>query len=360
MRYDESMGALIATASELAEAARARGLAFSPLAPDWLARAVPESATADPALSQEGAAVLDAAVRALAAPDRSAVAHATVADALIRRMTLAWDLEGGFVVMAGFGPEGVALTVMPLEELYTFLAGSVGLTAPMTASLYRPSLSSRALFALLGCADALRAASMRATLAHASPSGSVSAEEIAQALADAATGDVRWLVPFVQGVLPFRVGEVLQAADVEAALAELADAGAVTLLEAEDGAPTIVEPTDASLGFFDGQLHENARLAVTLSESDGERIGQEMLLLVRSADGLWLADLSASGGAVAGLVRSEAEALLRSIAGLAEEAPSADPVASEPAPQPARKCPECGFANKSGDQFCRKCGTSLG
>jgi hypothetical protein len=329
MRYDESMGALVATASALAEAARARGLAFGPLAPEWLTQAgaepaAPEPTATAPSLSEEGAAVLDAAVRAMAAPGRIAVAHATVADALIRRMTLAWDFERGFVVMAGSGAEGVAVTVMPLQELYTFLAGSVGLTAPMTASLYRPSLSSRALFALLGCADALRAASMRATLAHTSPSGSVSAEEVAQALADAATGDVRWLVPFAEGALPFRVSEVLQTADVEAALAELADAGAVTLLEAEDGAPTIVEPTDASLGFFHGLLHENARLAITLSELDGERIGQEMLLLVRSADGLWLADLSASGGAVAGLARPEADTLLRSIAGLAEEEPSTE------------------------------------
>lgn len=364
MRYDESMTAVVATPAEIAAAVTARGLALGVLAPAWLTQDVPV-ADASSALPHDGAVLLEAALHALADPGKTAVAHAMVADTLIRRMTLAWDRERDLVAMAGFGADGIALTVMPPEQFFAFLAGSVGLAGPMTASLYRPSMSGRALVALLGCADALRAAAMRATLSHTAPSGSVSGEEVAQALADVAAGDVRWLLPFLAEVLPFDVGKALQAAEVESALSALSEAGAVTVLESEGGSPTIIEPTDACGDFFDGLLHESARLAVTLFEVEADQTRWETVLLIRSPDGLWLADLTARQASLAGLARTEAESLMRSIAGLPHDEPASEPEVPRVAaatPEPATRalmCPACGYANGSADGFCRGCGATL-
>lgn len=352
MIHDETMGAVLASAGELAAAAGAKGWAFGDLAPAWLADAE-AGGDAGGSLSEDGALLLDAALHALADPARLVTGRATVADAVLRSFTLAWDRERDIVAMAGSGPEGIALTALAPEQAFAFMAGAVGLAGPMDASLYRPALSARATLALVATADAFRAATMRAALLHAVPSGSVSIDEIAQAIADAVTADARWLVPFLAGVLPFGVEDVLPVGAVDAALTELADAGAVTLLEGDGGVPTLVELTDAGAVHVDGLVHDSGRLALTITEVADGAIAWETILLVRSADGLWLADLTAGGGSVAGLARDEAARLLGTVAGMPEpvaetDAVAPDAMAREGASDPSRSeltvvaCPHCG------------------
>jgi hypothetical protein len=142
--------------------------------------------------------------------------------------------------------------------------------------------------------------------------------------------------------------------EVTAALQELAKAGLISYIEADnlEEGPIIYSLTDLGKLICDGILHDVSKVAVRVSEiSDDGDTGHAVRLFVRDSRFLWAFALDGSQGYIRGIGPQGLERFID--AALAFSSPQ--PPASD-RDDSVQKCPSCGSEMAPNDRFCQNCG----
>jgi hypothetical protein len=264
-------------------------------------------------LPGEVQADLKIAVLTLSDPGQVARFHHAVADESITRSLLAWpvgnSLEGGNEVtcVSRLG-NNRRISLRSPWELVSILTRLLAADSKLRDMNFGAKLSSQAVLTLLGIFDQLQRARLYSMLVHASPVDSVSPAEIHQLLAESEVEDFRWVLPFVEKVLPTGLVAAITGKEVSSALVELASG---SLIEAVDKSGSLYQLTDNGLFGADAVFHNLSRAAICVSSlrPDGAA-GYEMLVFLRGPAALFLYDASGSDGMVMTVTPKQLEDLL--------------------------------------------------
>lgn len=239
------------------------------------------------------------AVLALADPGRVARFHHAVADESITRSLLAWPAkedpkDGGIIICVSRLGNNRRISLRSPWELVSILSRLLAADSKLRDMNFDAKLSSHAVLTLLGIFDQLQRARLYSMLVHASPVDSVSPAEIHQLLAESEVEDFRWVLPFVEKVLPGGAVTAITKEEVSSALTELANSH---LIEAVDDTGSLYQLTDNGLFGADAVFHNLSRAAICLSSLRPDGVtGYEMLLFLRGPAALFLYDASGSDG----------------------------------------------------------------
>jgi hypothetical protein len=267
-------------------------------------------------------AAMKRAVQALAAPVRTARFHHAVADESITRSVLAWPTENSpelvGVVRVGNNRRVALRSPGELSASQSrLLAANDGLRDQNFAI----KISSLAAITLLAVFDQLQHARMYSMLAHASPVDSVAPAEIFERLAEVEIEDFRWVLPFMEKVMPSGALTAITKEEIQSALVELANGG---LLEAVDENATLYQLTGNGAFAADAVFHNLSRAAICTCQirPDGV-VGYETLLFLRGPSALFLYALGGQEGAVVTLTAQELESTLQEVFGAEAKKPPA-------------------------------------
>ena len=317
MRHDSERAYLELSAEELAGAVTALDLPLGPLAPGRLGNATPQAQRAFedalPTLSDTARVLLGDTLATLTDPDRSLKLVASAGDAYLHRAVYAWKDAGcamlasraGINVLAVATADDISATIIT-----PVLPGDGGLPVDVHAEL-----DGRAVLALVGAADALRAGRMAALLGHAPVPESVTAAEVAARLADSMIDDPRWTASLFASVLPFDASAFMDASTVDLAMGRLAQSGLFAAVERDGAFPATYHPTDEGLVALHTIAGASGRVALTLFEKRADALAYESILLISSPFALLMASLAPEGGGVAPLSAGGLSALASRITG---------------------------------------------
>lgn len=317
MRYDSDYAQLELSAEELAGAVAALDLDLGPLAPGRLGGATPQGQRAFEdalaALPSDARDLLGGTLTALTDPDRSLKLVASAGDAGLHRAVYAWKGDGcamlasraGVNVLARASADDLSATM-----LTPLLPNDGGLPVAV-----RAELDGRAVLALVGAADALRAGRMAALLGHSPVPESVTSAEVAARLAGSLLDDPRWTANLFASVLPFDASAFMDAPTVDLAMGRVAQSGLLVTVERDGAFPAVYHPTDKGLVALHTIAEASGRIALTLFERRDDALAYESMLLVRSPYALLMMSISPEGGGIAPLQASGLTALAARITG---------------------------------------------
>jgi len=267
-------------------------------------------------LTPEELAEIKRAIQALAAPDRAARFHHAVADESITRSVLAWP-SGKTSEIAGVTRLGNnrRVTLRAPWELSTSLACLLAADERLRDQNFAVKIPTQAAIALLVIFDQLQHARLYSMMTHASPIDSFAPGEIFQRLAEAEVEDFRWVLPFMEKVMPSGALTSITKEEIQTAFSQLSKSG---LIEAVDENATLYQLTGNGAFAADAVFHNLSRAAICICHTrpDGV-VGYETLLFLRGPSALFLYALSGLEGVVLTLSASELNNTLQEVFGLA-------------------------------------------
>ena len=305
MRYDKDSGFVALGASELRGAAAGGGRGPTALAPALVGGASAADVEAwqrgAAGLPEEGASRLAKAAARLASPFRLVELCLSPVEDRPTRLYYAWPEGASRVAVLAPSGSGFVLGLRTGADLVATVQGALGLSAPFVGSDVRTPLDGRAVLALAGLLDELRAARLRAELAHRRPRGSATAADVAARLVDARAQDPRWPLCSLEKVLPFDIAAAADEPSVGSSLDRLAAAGLVVVTEASGAMPALYSPSATLEPLVGEAMRGVSHAALTVYEPAGPAVAYESALLVRGPVSLWLLSLAPQGGGVASL-----------------------------------------------------------
>jgi hypothetical protein len=269
--------------------------------------------------------VLERALGVLASPRKMVRLHTVQGGEVVARAVLATRHDfGAWTTLAASGNVG-RVSLRSEAELRLLVQRTLAADDSLRGDRLGLSLSTPAALAFLAAADQLRRAGLIALVRHEEVPDIFSPQEVAARLQESDVEDFRWVLPFLEKLLPLPVKEMAVAKDPIPALAELTQCGLVAPFD-ESAPPKLFELTEAGSFVAAGIRHEASRacLGVTALHED-DVTGHDAYLFVRSPYNLFMIHLS---GPVAGLSTV-----------LAGDLDLALQVALEPPPAPKPKPP---------------------
>ena len=243
--------------------------------------------------------VLESVLGVLASPRKLARLHTVQGGEVVSRAVLATkhDFGGGWATLASSGNVG-RVSLRSEAELRLLVQRTLAADDSLRGDRLGLSLSTPAALAFLAAADHLRRVRLIALVRHEEVPDIFSPQEVAARLQESDVEDFRWVLPFLDKLLPLKVRELAVSKDPVPALAELAQRGLIEAFD-ESVPPTLFQLSEAGRFVAAGLRHEVSRAALGVTAFyEDDAVGHDAYLFVRSPYNLFMVHLS---GPAAGL-----------------------------------------------------------